>query len=87
LSFINYDERELILKIVYCGPALSGKTSNIKFIHQQANPDTHGRLVSLEAGVGPRTLFFDFLPRSLPAIRGFATRLHLYVVPGSSLIV
>jgi hypothetical protein len=81
VSFINYSSREIILKIVYCGPGLCGKTTNIKFIHTATNPDARGKLVSLETRQ-ERTLYFDFLPLSLPAIRGFKTRLHLYTVPG-----
>jgi signal recognition particle receptor subunit beta len=81
MSFINYSSREIILKIVYYGPGLCGKTTNIKFIHSATNPDARGKLISLETKA-ERTLFFDFLPLSLPAIRGFKTRLHLYTVPG-----
>ncbi len=81
MSFINYSSREIILKIVYYGPGLCGKTTNIKFIFAATNPDARGKLISLETKQ-ERTLFFDFLPLSLPAIRGFKTRLHLYTVPG-----
>ena len=81
MSFINYSSREIILKIVYYGPGLCGKTTNIKFIYAGTNPDARGKLISLETKQ-ERTLFFDFLPLSLPAIRGFKTRLHLYSVPG-----
>jgi signal recognition particle receptor subunit beta len=81
LSFINYSSREIILKIVYYGPGLCGKTTNIKYIYAATNPDARGKLISLETKQ-ERTLFFDFLPLALPAIRGFKTRLHLYTVPG-----
>ncbi len=81
MSFINYAQREIILKIVYYGPGLCGKTTNIKHIYQGTNPDARGKLVNLETQQ-ERTLFFDFLPLSLPEIRGFKTRLHLYSVPG-----
>ena len=81
MSFINYAQREIILKIVYYGPGLCGKTTNIKFIYSGTNPDARGKLISLETKQ-ERTLFFDFLPLSLPSIRGFKTRLHLYSVPG-----
>jgi signal recognition particle receptor subunit beta len=81
MSFINYAQREIILKIVYYGPGLCRKTTNIKFIYSGTNPDARGKLISLETKQ-ERTLFFDFLPLSLPAIRGFKTRLHLYSVPG-----
>ena len=81
MSFINYSSREIILKIVYYGPGLCGKTTNIKFIYGSTNPDARGKLIRLETKA-ERTLFFDFLPLSLPPIRGFKTRLHLYSVPG-----
>ena len=81
MSFINYSSREIILKIVYYGPGLSGKTTNIKFIYAATNPDARGKLISLETKA-ERTLFFDFLPLSLGEIRGFKTRFHLYTVPG-----
>ncbi|MBN1944573.1 MAG: gliding-motility protein MglA [Bradymonadales bacterium] len=81
MSFINYSLREIILKIVYYGPGLCGKTTNIKYIYAATNPDARGKLISLETKQ-ERTLFFDFLPLALPAIRGFKTRLHLYTVPG-----
>jgi len=81
MSFINYSQREIILKIVYYGPGLCGKTTNVKFIYAGTNPDARGKLISLETKQ-ERTLFFDFLPLSLPKIRGFKTRLHLYTVPG-----
>ena len=81
MSFINYAQREIILKIVYYGPGLCGKTTNVKFIYAGTNPDARVKLISLETKQ-ERTLFFDFLPLSLPKIRGFKTRLHLYTVPG-----
>ena len=81
MSFINYAQREIILKIVYYGPGLCGKTTNIKFIYSGTKADARGKLISLETKQ-ERTLFFDFLPLALPAIRGFKTRLHLYSVPG-----
>jgi signal recognition particle receptor subunit beta len=81
MSFINYAQREIILKIVYYGPGLCGKTTNVKFIYAGTNPDARGKMVNLETKA-ERTLFFDFLPLALPKIRGFKTRLHLYTVPG-----
>jgi signal recognition particle receptor subunit beta len=81
MSFINYSSREIILKIVYYGAGLSGKTTNIKYIYSATNPEARGKLISPETKA-ERTLFFDFLPLSLPPIRGFKTRLHLYTVPG-----
>src|SRR5690625_7323041 len=81
MPYINHATREIILKIVYYGPGLCGKTTNIKFIHTSTNPDARGKLISLETKA-ERTLFFDFLPLSLPAIRASQTRVHLYTVPG-----
>ncbi len=81
MSLINYASREINCKIVYYGPGLGGKTTNIKYIYQQINPDFRGKLVSL-ATETDRTLFFDFLPLDLGQVQGFKTRFHLYTVPG-----
>ncbi len=81
MSFVNYSSREINCKIVYYGPGLCGKTTNIQWIHEQANPEKRGKLVSL-ATETDRTLFFDFLPLSMGEVRGFKTRFHLYTVPG-----
>lgn len=81
MSFINYSSREINCKIVYYGPGLCGKTTNLQFIYQRTNPDAKGKMISL-ATETERTLFFDFLPLSLGKIRGFQTRFHLYTVPG-----
>ncbi len=81
MSFINYASREINCKIVYYGPGLCGKTTNLQFIHQNTAPDARGKMISL-ATETERTLFFDFLPLSLGEIRGFKTRFHLYTVPG-----
>ena len=81
MSFINYSSREINCKIVYCGPGLCGKTTNLQYIYQKTNPDAKGKMISL-ATETDRTLFFDFLPLSLGQIRGFKTRFHLYTVPG-----
>ncbi|MGC6416079.1 MAG: GTP-binding protein [Bradymonadia bacterium] len=81
MSFINYASREINCKIVYYGPGLSGKTTNLQHIYDNTNPDAKGRMISLETET-ERTLFFDFLPLSLGEIRGFKTRFHLYTVPG-----
>ena len=79
--FFNHASREIILKIVYYGPGLCGKTTNIKYISEATRPEARGKLITLET-TAERTLFFDFLPISLPPIRGYKTRLHLYTVPG-----
>ena len=81
MSFINYSSREINCKIVYYGPELCGKTTNLQYIYRRTNPDQKGKLISL-ATETERTLFFDFLPLSLGDIRGFKIRFHLYTVPG-----
>jgi len=81
MSFINYSSREINCKIVYYGPGLCGKTTNLQYIYQKTNPEAKGKMISL-ATETERTLFFDFLPLSLGEIRGFRTRFHLYTVPG-----
>lgn len=81
MSFINYLSREINCKIVYYGPGLCGKTTNLQFIYSKTNPDAKGKMISL-ATETERTLFFDFLPLALGEIRGFKTRFHLYTVPG-----
>jgi signal recognition particle receptor subunit beta len=81
MSMINYASREINCKLVYYGPGLGGKTTNLEYIYGRINPDTRGKLISL-ATEQERTLFFDFLPVDLGSIRGFKTRFHLYTVPG-----
>ncbi len=81
MSMINYASREINCKIVYYGPGLGGKTSNIEYVFNKVSPETRGKLISL-ATEQERTLFFDFLPVDLGSIRGFKTRFHLYTVPG-----
>jgi signal recognition particle receptor subunit beta len=81
MSFINYASREINCKIVYYGPGLCGKTTNLQFIYQKTAPEAKGKMISL-ATETERTLFFDFLPLMLGEIRGFKTRFHLYTVPG-----
>jgi signal recognition particle receptor subunit beta len=81
VSFINYSSREINCKIVYYGPGLCGKTTNLQYIYRRTNPEQKGRLISL-ATETERTLFFDFLPLSLGDIKGFRVRFHLYTVPG-----
>ncbi len=81
MSMINYASREINCKLVYYGPGLGGKTTNLEFVYNKVAPDTRGKMVSL-ATETERTLFFDFLPVDLGTIRGFKTRFHLYTVPG-----
>jgi len=81
MSFINYSSREINCKIVYYGPGLCGKTTNLQYIFNKTSPEAKGKMISL-ATETERTLFFDFLPLSLGEIRGFKTRFHLYTVPG-----
>ncbi len=81
MSFINYSSREINVKLVYYGPGLCGKTTNLQYIYKKTNPDAKGKMISL-ATETERTLFFDFLPLALGEIRGFKTRFHLYTVPG-----
>jgi len=81
MSVINYASREINCKIVYYGPGLGGKTTNLEIIYGRVAPGTAGKLISL-ATETERTLFFDFLPVDLGEVRGFKTRFHLYTVPG-----
>ena len=81
MTFINYASKEINCKIVYYGPGLCGKTTNLQYIYDKTNPQAKGKLISL-ATETDRTLFFDFLPLELGTVRGFKTRFHLYTVPG-----
>ncbi len=81
MTFINYAAREINCKIVYYGPGLCGKTTNLQFIYDSTAPQAKGKLISL-ATETDRTLFFDFMPLELGSVRGFKTRFHLYTVPG-----
>ena len=81
MSFINYSAKEINCKIVYYGPGLCGKTTNLQYIYNRTNPTARGKMISL-ATETERTLFFDFLPLALGEIRGFKTRFHLYTTPG-----
>lgn len=81
MSFINYSSREINCKIVYYGPGLCGKTTNLQYIYTKTAQESRGKMISL-ATETERTLFFDFLPLALGEIRGFKTRFHLYTVPG-----
>jgi hypothetical protein len=81
MTFINYASREINCKIVYYGPGLCGKTTNLQYIFDSTAPAAKGKLISL-ATETDRTLFFDFMPLELGTVRGFKTRFHLYTVPG-----
>lgn len=81
MSFVNYHSKEINCKIVYYGPGLGGKTTNIQYVYQKTSGDAKGNIISLNTE-NERTLFFDFLPLDLGEIRGFKTRFHLYTVPG-----
>ena len=81
MTFINYASREINCKIVYYGPGLCGKTTNLQYIYDTTAPTAKGKLISL-ATETDRTLFFDFMPLELGTVRGFKTRFHLYTVPG-----
>jgi len=78
---INYSAREVCCKIVYYGPGLSGKTTNLQYIHSKVPQDTRGKLISL-ATEADRTLYFDFLPINIGTINGFQAKFQLYTVPG-----
>ncbi len=79
--FINWKLREVNLKIVYYGPALSGKTTNLEHVHARTNPNIRGELISLKTR-GDRTIYFDFLQMELGQIAGLKPRFNLYTVPG-----
>ncbi len=81
VPFINFPAREINCKLVYYGPGLGGKTTNLQWIYEHTGPNQKGKMVSL-ATETDRTLFFDFLPLDLGSVRGFKTRFHLYTVPG-----
>ncbi|MFO7654751.1 MAG: ADP-ribosylation factor-like protein [Candidatus Krumholzibacteriia bacterium] len=81
MSLINYSSREINCKLVYYGPGLGGKTTNIQYVYDKLAPETKGKLVTLATEMD-RTLFFDFLPLELGEVKGFKTRFHLYTVPG-----
>lgn len=81
MSFINYNAKEIHCKIVYYGPSLGGKTTNLQWVYQKTQSPEKSELFSLPTDI-ERTLFFDFLPLEIGEIRGFKTRFHLYTVPG-----
>ncbi len=85
MSMINYASREINCKLVYYGPGLGGKTTNLEFVYNKVAPGSRGKMISL-ATETERTLFFDFLPVDLGTIRGFKVKFHLYTVPGAGVL-
>jgi signal recognition particle receptor subunit beta len=81
MSTVNYGAREITCKLVYYGPGLCGKTTNVEVIYNRSNPANRGKLISLTTE-SERTLFFDFFPLSLGKLRDFDVRFHIYTVPG-----
>ncbi|MFO0636975.1 MAG: GTPase domain-containing protein [Nannocystaceae bacterium] len=81
MTYINHLAREINCKIVYYGPGLCGKTTNLQYVYEASKPDAKGKMISLATDTD-RTLFFDFLPLELGSVRGFKVRFHLYTVPG-----
>jgi signal recognition particle receptor subunit beta len=81
MSVVNFATKELTLKIVYYGPGLGGKTTNLRSLHTKLNPSTRSKMLSL-ATATDRTLFFDFLPVSLGKVNGYSVKIQLYTVPG-----
>jgi len=78
---INMSEREITVKVVYYGPALSGKTTNLQMLHQLVDTGSRGKMVTLDT-TGDRTLYFDFLPIEFGTANGFAVKVKLFTVPG-----
>lgn len=83
MSFINYATKEVNCKIIYFGPGLSGKTTNVQYIYEHTQNEQRGKLVTLSTE-NERTLFFDFLPLAVGEVRGYKTRFHLYTIPGQT---
>ena len=83
MALVNHRSRQVHFKIVYYGPGLGGKTTNLKCLHDRLPAERRGRLISISTD-HERTLFFDFLPIDLGTIAGFETRFHLYTVPGQT---
>ncbi len=81
MANLNFAKKELNLKIVYYGPGLCGKTTNLRMIYSALNPERKGKMMSLATELD-QTLFFDFLPVELGSIKGWKLRYHLYTVPG-----
>jgi len=83
MPHIDTKKRQINCKIVYYGTGMGGKTTNLKYIHQQTDSQRRGKMMSL-ATETERTLFFDFVPLAFDSIQGLATRFHFYTVPGQS---
>lgn len=81
MALINRASREISCKIVFYGPGLGGKTTNLRKIYQKVDPQAKSQLISLATELD-RTLFFDFMPLDLGTIQGYKTKFHLYTVPG-----
>lgn len=83
MPYIGFHNKEVSFKIVYYGPGMSGKTTNLVHIHKSLRPDRKGELVMLDTDE-ERTLFFDFFPLELGTVEGFSVRFNMYTVPGQS---
>ena len=83
MSFINYQNKEINFKIVYYGPAQSGKTTCLEYLFEKTKGKSKAEMIRQESN--ERTLFFDFMPLFLSDIKGYKTRFHLYTVPGQVL--
>lgn len=83
MSLINYVTKVAHCKIIYYGPGLSGKTTNIQYVYEHTQQENRGKLVTLSTE-NERTLFFDFLPLAVGDVRGYTTRFHLYSIPGQT---
>lgn len=83
MSFINHSTKEVNCKIVYVGPGLSGKTTNVQYVYENTASDLRGKFFS-GTSENERTLFFDFLPLGVGDVRGYQTRFHLFTVPGQT---
>lgn len=83
MPYISFSKREISFKVVYYGPGMSGKTTNLVFIHRALRPEAKGELVTLSTAE-ERTLFFDFFPVELGQSQGYKVRFNMYTVPGQS---
>ncbi|MEM7144793.1 MAG: ADP-ribosylation factor-like protein [Verrucomicrobiota bacterium] len=81
MALINHAKKEVVFKVVYCGPGLGGKTTNLEYIHSRIKGEQRGDLVSLSTSTD-RTMFFDFLPVNAPLANGYQSKFQLYTVPG-----